>query len=280
MAITTSITNLTPHEYAHPQIAGSIAPGATKTFTLDDINHDDYEADYARASAFGVLIIDDGAAVAGSQVVTTTAALTDAQAVVVDATAPFTITLEDAATAGDGWRLHIIIRTSTAVTALGTLTVSGLANDASQVQIGGQTYTLETVLTDSADNVLLGANAEATIDNLVLAITAGAGAGTNYGTGTVANASVTAVKDTASTMIATALVAGAAGNTISTTDPTDVGGDLAWGAVTLLTGDDAGDILIDAAGADTVLGGANTTLSDVGDVLRVVVNGTDWEAIP
>lgn len=278
MAITTSITNLRAQVYAHPQLVGGVASGATRTFTLPDINHDDYSPFYAAAAAFGIAIIDDGSAVAGTQVVTTTATLTTAQAVVVDAAAPFTITLEDAATAGDGFTLFILIRSSTAVAALGTLTVAGLANDGSQVQIGGQTYSLQTVLTDSANNVLLGANAEATIDNLVLAITAGAGAGTNYGTGTVANASATAVKASPSTMTATALVAGAAGNLISTTDPTDVGAVLSWAAITLLTGDDAGDVLVDAAGGDTVLGGADTTLSAEGEVVRLVVNGTNWEA--
>jgi hypothetical protein len=158
------------------------------------------------------------------------------------------------------------------------LTVSGQPDNLDQIEIGGQTYTWETVLTDSPNFVLIGADAEAAIDNLVLAITAGAGAGANYGTGTVANASVTAVKASASTMTATALVAGTAGNAITTSDPTDGSTQLSWTGATLGGGDAAGDITIAAAGSDTVLGLATTPLVDVGDALRVVVNGTDWEA--
>jgi len=280
MAITTSITNLRANTYAHPQVAGGIAAGATKTFTLPDINSDDYSEDYPAGPAFGIAIISDGVAVPGTQVVTGVTTLTTAQAVVVDASAPFTITLEDAATAGDGFRLFVLIRTSAGLFASGTLTVGGTPANNDTIDIGGQVYTWETVLTDSPNFVLIGANAEAAIDNLVLAVTAGAGAGTNYGTGTVANAFATAVKASASTMTATALLAGTAGNSIVTDDPVDGGGTTSWSAATLLGGDAAGDVTLDAAGADTVLGGGTTVMSDVGDVLRLVVNGTDWEAIP
>lgn len=54
--------------------------------------------------------------------------------------------------------------------------------------------------------------AESFIDNLVLAVTAGSGAGTNYGTGTVVNPLVTAVKASASTMTCTNLIKGVIGN--------------------------------------------------------------------
>lgn len=63
-------------------------------------------------------------------------------------------------------------------------------------------------------DVLIGINAEAAIDNLVLAITAGAGEGTNYGTGTEAHPDVTAVKKDADEMTITALVAGENGENI------------------------------------------------------------------
>jgi len=66
-----------------------------------------------------------------------------------------------------------------------------------------------------ANDVLIGVNAEASIDNLVLAVTAGAGAGTNYATGTTANATVTGVKSAANTFTATALTKGVSGNSIA-----------------------------------------------------------------
>ena len=67
------------------------------------------------------------------------------------------------------------------------------------------------------NDVLFGANAEAAIDNLVLAITGGATEGVNYGTGTTASTEVTAVKASAATMTVTAIAAGEVGNTIATT---------------------------------------------------------------
>lgn len=55
-------------------------------------------------------------------------------------------------------------------------------------------------------------SAETFIDNLVLAITAGDGDGTNYGTGTEENTLATAVKASASTMTATNKIKGTVGN--------------------------------------------------------------------
>ena len=99
-----------------------------------------------------------------------------------------------------------------------------------------------------ANDVLIGINAEAGIDNLVLAITGGAGEGTNYATGTVAHTQVTAVKASASTMLSTALVAGTAGNSIATTTTMGNG---SWGAGTLANGhaETANDVLIGISAA-------------------------------
>lgn len=107
----------------------------------------------------------------------------------------------------------------------------------------------------AANDVLIGANAEASIDNLVLAITHGATEGTNYGTGTVVHPSVTAVKASAATMTVTALSAGDAGNSISTTDPVDDGTVISFGATTLTGGEGAeaaNDILIDDTAEHTL----------------------------
>ncbi len=106
----------------------------------------------------------------------------------------------------------------TAVAAGGVLTLSGNAADTETVTIGTVTYTFQTTLTDTANNVLIGASAAASIANLVAAITAGAGAGTNYGTGTVANPFATAAVGASDTMTVTASATGVNGNTIPTTE--------------------------------------------------------------
>lgn len=275
MAITTSITNLRAHEVAHPQVVGGIAAGATKTFTLPDINSDDYSVDYPDGPAFGLAIISDGVAVPGTQVVTGVTTLTSAQAVVVDATAPFTITLEDAATAGDGFKLFILIRSSLGVAATSVLTFGGNALNTEIVTIDTKVYTFQDTLTDVDGNVHIGVSASATLDNLIAAITLGGGAGTDYATSMTLHPTVTGAAGAGDTMDATAKTAGTAGNSIVTTTDVTSG---SWTAGTMAGGDAAGDILVDAAGADTVLGGADTTLADAGDVLRLVVDGTDWEA--
>jgi len=67
---------------------------------------------------------------------------------------------------------------------------------------------------EAANDVLSGGSAEIAINNLVLAVTAGDTEGTEYGTGTVVNASCTAAKTSASTMTATAKIKGTSGNSI------------------------------------------------------------------
>jgi len=110
--------------------------------------------------------------------------------------------------------------TVASVAASGTLTVSGTPVSGSTVTIGSVTYTFRTTLTTSPttipNEVLIGANAEAAIDNLVKAITLAATIGTNYSTGTLVHPTVTAVKASASTMTVTALTVGDAGNSIIT----------------------------------------------------------------
>lgn len=109
-----------------------------------------------------------------------------------------------------------------AVAATTILTFTGVALDGEVVVLGGVTYTLQTVLTDTPNFVLIGAAATNSIDNLIAAIENGAGEGTLYGTGTVANPDVNAAVGAGDTMGVTADVAGAAGNAIvSTTDLTN-----------------------------------------------------------
>jgi len=108
-----------------------------------------------------------------------------------------------------------------AVAATKVLTFTGNASASETVSIGGQVYTFKTTLA-AANEVLIGANAEASRDNLVAAINKGADEGTTYGTGTVANAYVTATATSTDKVTATAKTAGAAGNDIAVN--TDVTG--------------------------------------------------------
>lgn len=95
-------------------------------------------------------------------------------------------------------------------------TFSGLPLNTETVTIDGKVYTFQTVLTNVDGNVLIGANAEATIDNLVAAITLALGGGTTYAALTVVHPTFTAVKRSASTMAAIVQIYGA--STLATTE--------------------------------------------------------------
>lgn len=120
-----------------------------------------------------------------------------------------------------------------AVQAEGTLTASGVFSNNDTVTIGGYVYTFKTTLTGAAFEVLIGANAAASLDNLKSAINASAGAGTTYGTGTYAHPDVTATTNTDTTQLVVARLAGTNGNSIATTE---TGANCAWGAATLASG--------------------------------------------
>lgn len=85
------------------------------------------------------------------------------------------------------------------------------------------------------NEVLLGANAAASLDNLKLAINNSATEGTQYSFGTKAHPLVDATTNTDTTQLVTALNM-AVGEDISTTDPVDAGTHLSWGATTLASG--------------------------------------------
>lgn len=126
--------------------------------------------------------------------------------------------------------------TNLAIAATGTLTLTGNAVAAETVTIGTRTYTWVAAAGATADEVEIGADASASLDNLIAAINGAAGAGTIYGTGTVAHAQVSAATGAGDTMVATARTAGVAGNSIATTETMTNG---SWGAATLTGGADA-----------------------------------------
>lgn len=118
--------------------------------------------------------------------------------------------------------------------ATGVLTASANAADGDTVEIGDVTYVFnETALVDEPYNVLIGATASDTLDNLIDAINGEDGAGeegTVYGTGTLAHAFVEAVAGIGDTVDISALVGGRAGNDIGTSADSAT---LSFGAETL-----------------------------------------------
>lgn len=140
---------------------------------------------------------------------------------------------------GASTTLYVREAAGAAVAATGILTLTGNAVAGETVTIGGVTYTF---VTGDAGAVLyavkVGTTASNTLDHLWHAITAGTGAGTEYGTGTPAHPTVTAAAGAGDTIDVTALVAGLAGNSIGTTSAMTAG---SWGASALSGGlDDNG----------------------------------------
>lgn len=124
------------------------------------------------------------------------------------------------------------------VSATGTLTFSGAGSAAETVTIGSRTYTL-VAASPAVNQVLIGASAAATANNLIAAINGDAGAGTTYGTGTVPHQEVSARLNSAGVVGIVAHDAGTGGNDIATTE---TGVAIAFGAATLTGGLNAGGV--------------------------------------
>lgn len=121
-----------------------------------------------------------------------------------------------------------------AAKAFGTLTASGNAVAAETVTIDGRVYTWRAAVTTTANEVLVGASASASLDNLKAAINLDpAGSGTLYGSLTTVHPTVGAGAKTATTLIVYAKTGGTAGNSLTTTEAMTNG---AWGAGTLASG--------------------------------------------
>lgn len=97
--------------------------------------------------------------------------------------------------------------------ATGTYELTGLPTATQTVTIGATTYTFRATV-PSANDVLIGVDADATIENLIAAVNQEAGAGVKYGTGTVANASASASALPGAIAKIEALVPGTVGNSI------------------------------------------------------------------
>jgi hypothetical protein len=102
--------------------------------------------------------------------------------------------------------------------AFAVLTTTGNAVAAETVVIGSKTYTWRASIGATANEVLVGASAAASLANLKAAVNLEAGSGTLYGSATTINAEATASVITATTLRFYAKTAGTAGNSIASTD--------------------------------------------------------------
>jgi len=106
--------------------------------------------------------------------------------------------------------------TGNGTAATGTLTITGNAMAGQTVTIGGTTYTFETTLGNSPDEVQIDPNSAAnTLTNLADAINGTGTSGTNYSSDTSGVSSVTATAGS-TTLTLTASQTGTTGNSIST----------------------------------------------------------------
>lgn len=120
-----------------------------------------------------------------------------------------------------------LVCTSAGARAVGLLTFPGQPADADTIVINGKTITFKTVVVDATAEVLIGATAEATLDNLVAFML--------VSVDVLIKNVVFAEKKTASTVDLFACIAGVVGNTITTTSAGG-GTQPTWGGATLLTG--------------------------------------------
>lgn len=104
------------------------------------------------------------------------------------------------------------------VPATTTFTSTGTATDTNTLTIGGKVYTVQTSLTNVDGNILIGADAAATCQNIYDAVNLTGTAGTQYATAMTANTRVKATAVTATTVVFKALTPGEVGNLIATTD--------------------------------------------------------------
>lgn len=130
------------------------------------------------------------------------------------------------------------VRSGTPVNAVNATVVLTSDNtnvsDGDTVTVGSQVYRFKNTIAQIND-VLIGADADASLTNLKKAINGEAGAGTNYYTGTPVNTNVSCGVVSSHTVTLTALTAGTAANSIATTETSS---HLSFATATLLGGVD------------------------------------------
>lgn len=140
----------------------------------------------------------------GQAVVTDLAAGAAGNAVALSSS--FTNTANVAGTPGGG---------AAASQATGLFDLTGNPSSGNTVTVGNETYTFVSTTPAAAYQVAIGETANGTLNNLQAAVNAGAGAGTDYGTGTVANTSATITAVSGGQATVTAITAGTTGNSIA-----------------------------------------------------------------
>lgn len=147
----------------------------------------------------------------------------------------------------------------------------GVTSAAATVTINGRAYMFVDALSETAadaivDQVLYGGSEAIALDNLKLAINAGATEGTEYSTGTVVNPDVTAGTNTNTTQVITAKIKGVSGDLITCTETL---ANTVWDDVTLGT---------EVAGVDGTVGVANETCADASYIYHAVAANTIADA--
>lgn len=160
-------------------------------------------------------------------------AVKDTETVVIGADT-YEVDTHDVATITAG-RIRLDLHGGTTAKATGVLTFSDVALDGETVTINGKIYTFQTVLTNVDGNVLIGANAAASIANLRAAILGAAGAGTLYAAATPAHTTVTVSASDATTLTVQAKQGGTPANAYGTTESLT---NAAWGGATMSGGVD------------------------------------------
>lgn len=172
-----------------------------------------------------------------------------------------------------GEKVYTFVTALTEAAATATLTAGGTFADGEKIGIGDITYTMRTTLTTTPYEVLIGANAAASLDNLKVAINAGATAGTNYSLGTVAHPEVTATTNTDTTQVVQFTRVGTDGNLLSVSENC---ANAAWGAENLSGGVNPvwGQIKVSTVAA--------TDLDNLKDAINgtvvVAAKGTDYSS--
>lgn len=152
-----------------------------------------------------------------------------------------------------GNAITVNLLTSLGVKATGTLTSTGVFSNTETVTIGETEYTFVTALSAGPTvpyEVLIGASAAASLDNLKSAVNLTAGIGTTYSTGTEIHPTVTATTNADDSQVFEAKTVGTAGNAIATTS---TAADNDFGAATLEGGEDVDQILTLASEVDSAI---------------------------
>jgi flagellin len=145
--------------------------------------------------------------------------------------------------------------------ATGYLALSANPIAGNTVTLGNQTYTFTSGTPAAANQVALGQTITATLTNLMNAVNGGAGAGSTYGTGTVANneAQISGVSGNQAAVTATTAYAGAAGNSV---------------ALSANLSDGAGGGTVGTVGSKLSGGGTSVDLSSASDAQSALTSIT------